>query len=282
MTLTVTSKDGTTIGYRKIGTGPALVILHGAMEASHSHLQLARALAGHFTSYLPDRRGRGASGPFGDHYSLSREVEDLSAILDESGAGLVLGVSSGAIITLRTALRRPDLRKAIIFEPPLSIDGSNDTAWVGRFDDQIARGDVTGALATGMKRTKMGPPIFHAMPDWLLKAMNAAMIAQQSRNAVAGEPTYRELAPTLHYDVRIVAESADSLGDYAAVDADVMLLGGGKSPAYLKRALTALEGVLPHAVRVELAGLGHGATGPANQGGKPEVVAREVRAFAAI
>ena len=61
----ITSPDGTTIGYRRLGTGPGLVILHGAMESSQSHLQLAEALAGDLTVYLPDRRGRGrpAAGP---------------------------------------------------------------------------------------------------------------------------------------------------------------------------------------------------------------------------
>src|ERR1700738_3715419 len=106
----VTSRDGTTIGYRQLGQGPGVVVLHGAMESGTSHLQLARQLASSFTVYLPDRRGRGLSGPFGIDYSIRREVEDLSALLAETGAGRVLGVSSGALITLRGALTLPALR----------------------------------------------------------------------------------------------------------------------------------------------------------------------------
>ena len=66
----VTSKDGTTIGYRQLGQGPGLVVLHGAMESAQSHTQLAVALASSFTVYLPDRRGRGLSGPFGKDHRL--------------------------------------------------------------------------------------------------------------------------------------------------------------------------------------------------------------------
>src|SRR4051812_2850379 len=71
----VTSKDGTTIGYRKVGHGPGLLIVHGAAESSQSHRQLAEALADTFTVYLPDRRGRGLSGPYGKDYSIQRDVE---------------------------------------------------------------------------------------------------------------------------------------------------------------------------------------------------------------
>jgi pimeloyl-ACP methyl ester carboxylesterase len=51
----VTSRDGTPIGYLRTGRGPAVVILHGSMESARSHTLLARALAGDFTVYLPDR-----------------------------------------------------------------------------------------------------------------------------------------------------------------------------------------------------------------------------------
>jgi hypothetical protein len=59
----------------------------------------------------------------------------------------------------------------------------------------------------------------------------------------------------------------------------VLLLGGSNSPAYLKAAVDALERVLPHASRVEFSGLGHGATGNTDSGGKPELVARALSQF---
>jgi len=42
----VTSTDGTTIGYLRAGRGPAVVVLHGSNESARSHTQLALALAG--------------------------------------------------------------------------------------------------------------------------------------------------------------------------------------------------------------------------------------------
>jgi pimeloyl-ACP methyl ester carboxylesterase len=118
-TSSVTSQDGTTIGYRQLGHGPAVVLLHGAMESAQSHMQLAEALAATFTVYLPDRRGRGLSGPYGKDYSIRKNVEDMDALLTKTGAHYVFGVSSGAIIWLQAALTLPAIHKAAIFEPPL-------------------------------------------------------------------------------------------------------------------------------------------------------------------
>jgi hypothetical protein len=56
----------------------------------------------------------------------------------------------------------------------------------------------------------------------------------------------------------------------------VLLLGGSKSPAYLKKSLLGLERVLPNVRRVEFAGVGHVA---ADNSGKPEMVAAELRRF---
>jgi pimeloyl-ACP methyl ester carboxylesterase len=104
---TVTSADGTTIGYRQLGRGPGLVLLHGMMESAHSHIQLAEALADTFTVHLPDRRGRGRSGPHRADHVIAREVEDLDALLTATGAHNVFGVSAGAIVVLQAALTVP-------------------------------------------------------------------------------------------------------------------------------------------------------------------------------
>ena len=71
MTTTVTttrsavSADGTPIAYDVHGSGPALVLVDGAMcqRTMGSSAGLAEALAPDFAVYAYDRRGRGESGP---------------------------------------------------------------------------------------------------------------------------------------------------------------------------------------------------------------------------
>jgi pimeloyl-ACP methyl ester carboxylesterase len=275
----VTSRDGTTIGYRRLGSGPGVVLLHGAMESGQSHLQLAEKLAAGFTVYLPDRRGRGLSGPFGSDYSVAREVEDLNAVLRETGAGRVLGVSSGALITLRAALTLPNLRKVVIFEPPLLVDGPAIAASLARLDAALAQGNMASALVTGMLAAQIGPAVFNYIPRRLLEPLTNAAMAAEDKKAAGDSVTMRTLAPTLHYDFQLIAEMEGTLESFKAITAKVLLLGGSKSPAYLRASVDGLARMLPNAARVEFPGLGHGATGNTDRGGKPELVAQTLRQF---
>jgi len=89
----------------------------------------------------------------------------------------------------------------------------------------------------------------------------------------------KELAPTLHYDFQLVVDMSGKLESFRAVRPEVLLLGGSKSPTFLKVALDALEKVLPHVKRVELPGLNHAASWNTDRGGQPEPVAQELRRF---
>src|SRR5215469_1286129 len=121
----VTSKDGTTIGYRQFGHGPGIVLVQGAMGSAENFRQLAELLADAFTVYVPDRRGRGLSDlPYSQDYSIQKDVEDLDALLAKSGAHSVFGLSAGGLISLQAALTLPAIHKVAIFEPPLFINGA--------------------------------------------------------------------------------------------------------------------------------------------------------------
>lgn len=275
----VISKDGTTIGYRQLGRGPGLVVLHGAMESASSHMELAQALADGFTVYLPDRRGRGLSGPYRENHKTENDIEDVDALLQVTGARYVFGVSSGAIISMEAALVLDAIEQVAIFEPPLVINGSLSTEFVARYDREVSEGNVTGALVTGMLGAQMGPPFMLKLPRWLNEKLAGMMISNQDKNAEPGDVTMRTLAPTLHYDFALVKAVQDKQAKYGNIRARTLLLGGSSSPAYLKTAVRALEKLLPNAKRVEFAGLGHGASGNAAMGGKPELVARAWRDF---
>ena len=79
----------------------AVVLLHGAGQSSGNLTRLARALSETFTVYVPDRRGRGRSGPYGDFRGLSTEIEDLSALLDACGATRLSGSAQEGLSRLR-------------------------------------------------------------------------------------------------------------------------------------------------------------------------------------
>ena len=82
----VTSKDGTRIAYERLGSGPALLMIDGALcsRAFGPMPKIAALLAEHFTVYLYDRRGRGESGDT-QPYGKAREVEDIQALIAAAG-----------------------------------------------------------------------------------------------------------------------------------------------------------------------------------------------------
>jgi pimeloyl-ACP methyl ester carboxylesterase len=268
----VASADGTAIGYLSVGVGPPLLVLHGAMQSALSQRDLALALADRFTVVLADRRGRGSSGPFGD-WSLAREVDDVAALRAATAASRALGVSSGALILLNAALAQP-FEALALFEPPLLPAGEAPAGLVERLEAELGRGDVRAALVTGMRGARMGPGLVRALPRPLLERMTATMMDR------GGDvPSFRELAPTLPYDSRIVAECAVTADRYRAVTAPTLLLGGARSGGWLKRALSTLESTLPDVRRVEIPGIDHGGTENADRRGKPALVASALDSF---
>ena len=87
-------------------------------------MTLGRELANNFTVYIPDHRGSGLSGPFGEDYSMQKEVEDIDAIIKKTGAQNLFGLSSGAFILLECALELPSIKKTALYEPPLDVNNS--------------------------------------------------------------------------------------------------------------------------------------------------------------
>ena len=275
----VASRDGTTIGYRQIGSGPGLILLHGSMSSGAQHTELASILADTFTVIVPDRRGRGLSGAYRPGDSLDQELEDVAALLDTTAAAFLWGLSSGACIALHAACTMPAIRKLAVFEPPLLPDRDRAAVVLARFDDEMALGKTGAAMITAMRGSEMGPAWFRALPKALTARLVAMGMTQEARRPAGAYPTMLELASTLHADLAVVAASCGRIDDYRSIAAQVLLMGGSKSPAFLRRALADLEHVLPSSTRVELNGLDHAASWNSDVRGRPGPIANALRTF---
>jgi pimeloyl-ACP methyl ester carboxylesterase len=196
-------------------------------------------------------------------------------VISNIGAQNVFGLSSGAIIVLQTALQSRTIRKIALFEPPLSIDHSSPTEWLTRFNREVSEGSLPSALATVLKGLQASRTT-SALPRFLLVPLLRFAMWADAKNVSPGDMPIQALIPTMHYDVQLVIETESALSRFASVEAQVLLLGGSQSQGFLHVALDALVGILPHARQVEFAGLDHMA---ADNRGKPEVVATELRRF---
>lgn len=124
---TVISKDGTRIAFWRSGSGPPLLLVHGA-TADHTTTWrfVLPELEQHFAVYAMDRRARGSSGDTLP-YDLQREAEDVVAVVESIGEPVnLLGHSYGGLCAIEAALLTENLRRLILYEG-VPLRGSTST-----------------------------------------------------------------------------------------------------------------------------------------------------------
>lgn len=269
----VRASDGTRIGYRRIGTGPAVILVHGAMMTSKGFETLATELSTEFTVYLPDRRGRGMSGPFGPGYGIRTEIDDIAVLLRETGAHNVFGLSAGATFALHAARALPQITKLAVYDPPLAdADGVSPLGWLDRYEHEMNYHRPASAFVTVAKGTGDSGSVIANIPRFLLTPLMAVMLRLDQGE---DDEPLRNLLPTTRYDAGAV-ETVINDKDFGGLRCDTLLLGGENSIGYLRTAQDTLESLIPNARRVTLPGVGHLA---ALNDEKPELVAAELRGF---
>lgn len=232
-----TSKDGTTIAVDRVGDGPAVVCVGGALNDRHSTGWVAAKLTG-LTVYSYDRRGRGDSGDT-QHYTVDKEIEDLAAVIDEAGgAAMVYGMSSGAILALRAALAGVPITRLALYEPPFTGAVPDAPAGPANYTERLAA--ATPAEALELFLTGVAGMPAEALPGMRQSPMWPAMEA---------------LAPTLRYDDAVMGDA--TIPPVAGLTIPVTVLIGGASPAWFARVGAALASALPTAELRELPGQTH-------------------------
>ena len=272
----VISKDGTKIGYRQYGRGPGLILVHGGMMAAQDFNDLASVLSDRFTVYVPDRRGRGMSGPYTKDHSIQKEVDDMQALLEKTEAPYVFGLSAGAIISLESALQLPQIEKLAVYEPPIPLEGQESTVgWLPEYDKQLADNQLGAALITVARGTG-DSSILTMLPRFISNPFMNFAINAQAEEAKPGEVPLKDLVPTVYYDARVVASTENKIEPYAQIKAKTLLMNGTKSPSNLQAPIKALSKVLSSSEHVEFDGANHLA---ATNGEKPRAVAEQLRRF---
>lgn len=146
---TVTSRDGTKIAYTREGSGPSVVLVGGALDDGSENATLIPALAERFTVINYARRGRDGSGDTPPH-SLTREIEDLTAVISSAGGSAHLfGASSGGALALEAAASGVNAPSIAVYDVPYSVAPDAVSAWqtyVAQLRDALAEDDRDRAI----------------------------------------------------------------------------------------------------------------------------------------
>jgi pimeloyl-ACP methyl ester carboxylesterase len=227
----VQSRDGTPIAFERVGDGPPLVLVDGAL--SHRTLgpmaQLVDPLADDLAVVRYDRRGRGRSGDTAP-YAVAREVEDLAAVIDAAGGNAaVFGLSSGAALALEAAASGVPITKLALYEPPYSVEADEDPAYLDRLHELLAAGRRGDAVEWFLSNAGVPPEALAGMrsqPEW---------------------PAFEAVAPTLAYDHAVLGDGAVPRERAARITAPTLVANGGESPDFFAQAARATAEAIPSA-----------------------------------
>jgi pimeloyl-ACP methyl ester carboxylesterase len=242
---TVTSKDGTKIAYEKVGQGPPVVVVDGAF-VYRSPIdpwtpEFASLLAETHTVYTFERRGRGNSGDT-QPYAIQREIEDIAAVIEEAGgSAFVVGLSSGAVLSLDAAAAGLPIKKLAVYEAPFIVDDTHDP----RPDDYVAaaqklvdEGRKSDAMAYALTKT-----VF--LPEEMVEGMRSQPFW----------PLMEAVGATVPYDGRIMdgLMSGKPLpaDRWSATTVPTLVLYGAASEQWMHNAAKALHEVHPTAVDIQ-------------------------------
>jgi pimeloyl-ACP methyl ester carboxylesterase len=234
------SRDGTRIAFEKVGKGPALVMVGGALSDRTGGKPLAGKLGDRFTVYTYDRRGRGESGDT-KPYSVEREIEDLEALIEKAGGNAyVYGVSSGAALALQGAVKlgAAKVPKLALYEPPYGQDERAFNEQKGRINQLVEAGKPGDAAAFFFSAIGTPPQAVEDMkrsPDW---------------------EDIRKLDFTLAYDYAVLGNGGvpDTV---KLITIPTLVMDGEKSMPFMRPTADHIAELIPNAQRKTIKGQTH-------------------------
>lgn len=239
---TVSSKDGASIAFDRLGAGPPVILVGGGSTDRVVNAPLADLLAPHFTVLNYDRRGRGQSGDT-PPYAVAREVEDIEVLLAQaSGSASLYGTSSGGALALEAAASGLPVRKLALWEPPYVLEDRfrPPADQAERYIEMVAQGRRGDAVEYFMSKVVRLPDEFVA------QARTQPFWAEQEA-----------LAHTLAYDATIMGDYSIPVDRAALVDAPTLVIAGGADMSWMPDSARALVDALPRGELRILEGQGH-------------------------
>ena len=244
---TVRSADGTEIAYERSGSGPPLVLVHGAIfdRAVWELGDVRSAFAEHTTVYAMDRRHHGDSeSP--DEYGVEPQFDDVVTVVESIDDPVhLLGHSAGANFALGAALRTDNLRSLILYEPGIPADDEAEALI------QEA-GEKMMALLDGEQSEQ-------ALTFFL---DDIAQLTPDELDDVRSAPIWDAHVDTFHQTLLPGLEAAEKhewdLTTFEDLSTPTLLLAGSES-GWLKETAEELHDTLPNSRLATLDGHGHAA-----------------------
>jgi len=237
------SSDGTAIAFDRLGDGPSVILVGGALNDRSTFARLAAFLEPRFTVFNYDRRGRGDSGDT-QPYAVDREVEDLEALLAVAGgSAAVFANCSGGMLVVEAAATGLPLTRIALYEPPYIVDDTRPPV----AKDYLKQ--LTGLISAG--RNGDAAELFMTEVTETPVEVIEAKRKERMWSWIEG------LAPSLAYDGTIMKDNSLPLGLLGAVSVPTLVIDGEDSPPWARNGVQAVVDALPKGRRRSLEGQNH-------------------------
>ncbi len=260
---------------------PRLLMLHGFPEYSGAWAELAPLLADRFHCIAPDQRGYGQSwAPEGvEHYTTSKLVADMAALIGGDGPVTVLGHDWGASVAYGLAMFRPELVDRLIivngvhpvpFQRAMAAGGAQSEAsqYINALrapgsEDRLAADDFSRMMKLFSAKMRL---------DWLAgERAQAYREAWGDAKRLGAMINWYRASPLQVADPGKPIEMPDLPLDRLVVRCPHLLIWAAGDTALLPVSTEGLEEFAPDLTRVEIDGADHWV---AHQ--KPQEVARAI------
>lgn len=261
--------NGARLEYVERGKGEPVVFVHGGISDWRTwRAQLQPVAEAGYRAIAYSRRFFWPNTPIRSEERSNSDLHaaDLIGFLEATHAtpAHLVGNSWGGLVALQAALQRPDLVRTMALEepailrlfltnvPPSGLDVLKLLVTRPRLGVAFVKFGATAA-GPAEKLFRQGRP-----EEALLKFVGG-VVGLEAYHALPDERKQQMRDNVAELEANLTRDAFDPLDRDAVkrLNVPTLLLGGERSPKLMRRMLDLLEGLLPRAERVRLAGVSH-------------------------
>jgi esterase len=231
------------LNFRKLGSGPAILVLHGVFGSSDNWQSVGKELSDDFTVYLIDLRNHGNS-PHGDVMNYDVMAEDLRdlAVAEDVQKFHLMGHSMGGKVAMNFASRFPNfLDKLVVVDI--------GPKYYAPHHQQIFRGFNAINLKTLNSRNEAEEVMSNEIPDFGVRQF----ILKNLKRTDEGF-TWKINLPVIEKNIERVGEA---IGIDKPVQVPTLFIRGSKSNYIQEEDMKSINEMFPSAKLTTVEGAGH-------------------------
>lgn len=244
--------------FRKLGSGPPLIILHGLYGAGDNWYSIARELSSSYTIYLPDQRNHGNS----PHHHI-HDYKTLSADLNrfmrrhKLSKAILMGHSMGGKTVIEFGLNQPEkVEKMIVVDiSPLRYHENEEAD-----ESTIHRSIIKALQKLDIKNISERSEADRQLSEYIHPVLVRQFLLKSLKRRNDGHFEWALNLEALSNNMSAIYDgviSEDSTDPRSIPQFPLLFIKGGKSQYIRKHDLDVIEYYFPHAQVITIPDAGH-------------------------